>query len=276
MTSNIFDVNVDLCTGCQLCVIACKDEHVSAPRPPWADQQSETGQFWIRIDTIEAGPTPRVQVAHLPVMCQHCHNAPCITVCPEGAIKRRPDGLVWIDPETCNGCGLCEAACPYDVIYPNAELGIAQKCTGCAQRIDEDLQPRCVEMCPHDALTFTDAAERDDEPNPTGEVFHPEYLTEPRVGWSGLPAVSIAGRLLNNTGSDVVIGATVLVQDLAVDATYQVESDAFGEFRWKGEGVGHSFLVTVSQEGQVRTRQVVTGKLGVDLGTVNLPEYEGQ
>ena len=152
MGKKSFLIDVDKCSGCSLCIIACKDEHVGNSYAPWTAPQPDTGHFWIDVIPVERGKTPRVKMSYLPVLCQHCENAPCIKACPEDAIKRRADGLVWIDPAVCNNCGLCQEACPYDVIYMNEDLGIAQKCTGCAHRVDEGLLPRCAEVCPHDAI----------------------------------------------------------------------------------------------------------------------------
>ena len=159
MGTKKFLIDAEKCTSCQLCVIACKDEHVGADYLPWTKAQPSTGQFWVDVHGMERGRIPRVKVSYLPLLCQHCTNAACVTACPENAIKRRDDGLVWIDQEACTGCGLCQEACPYDVIYMNADLGVAQKCTGCAHRVDAGMLPRCAEVCPHDVILFGEAGD---------------------------------------------------------------------------------------------------------------------
>ncbi len=98
MGKKSFLIDVDKCSGCSLCIIACKDEHVGNSYAPWTATQPDTGHFWIDVIPVERGKTPRVRMSYLPMLCQHCENAPCIKACPEGAIKRRDDGLVWIDP----------------------------------------------------------------------------------------------------------------------------------------------------------------------------------
>ncbi len=141
MTHKAFLVDVEKCTGCKMCAVSCKDEHVAQSYAPWSEPQPVTGQFWVDVKAFERGKLPRVKVSYMPTFCQHCADAPCIKACGDNAILTRDDGLVWIDPKACTGCGKCEPACPYDVIFLNQDTGIAQKCTGCAHRVDEGLAP---------------------------------------------------------------------------------------------------------------------------------------
>lgn len=271
MSGKFFTVDADSCTACNLCVVACKDEHTETTQLPWAAAQPETGQFWVDIKSLEGGQTPRVAVIHMPMFCQHCENAPCMKACPETAIHRRPDGLVWIDPETCNGCRLCEEACPYDVIYFNEAENIAQKCTGCAHRVDEGLQPRCAEVCPHDAIVFHDTGAGDDVvAGEELEVLHPEFEAQPRVLWSSLPKASISGRVVDAEAREVIVGARVVVQDLFDDAVRVVESDSFGEFRLDGLEDQHKYKVSITHDGADEVLRVVTAEFGSDLGVLRL------
>jgi Fe-S-cluster-containing dehydrogenase component len=266
-----FIVDADKCTACQMCVIACKDEHVGRGYAPWSAPQPDTGQFWIRIDSKERGQIPRVRVTHLPIHCQHCADAPCIPACAQGAIKRRDDGLVWIDPALCNGCGDCQKACPYDVIYLNQDLKIAQKCTGCAHRVDEGLLPRCADICPHEAIVFTGlpagAATKHAEPL---EVFHPEFMTQPTVYWRGLPKPWIAGMLIDAARDEVIAGATVTVTDLLEPDSVRVQSDEFGEFWIRGLTVGRQYSVDIVQPGYRPFRAIMTADRDQDMGEVCL------
>jgi Fe-S-cluster-containing dehydrogenase component len=266
-----FLIDADKCTACQLCVVACKDEHVGSAYAPWTKPQPETGHFWIDVLSQERGRIPRVRVTHMPLMCQHCANAPCTKACPEGAIKTRPDGLVWIDPAACTGCGLCREACPYDVIYMNDELGIAQKCTGCAHRVDEGALPRCAEICPHDAIIFgedTDSPFRQaDRPL---ETYHPEYQAQPRVYWKGLPQPWIAGTVIDAVRDEVIAGATVTATDLFENHTFTVLSDAFGDFWIKNLAPGRKYRVEIKNDGCESVLAVVTTEGDQDLGTVAL------
>jgi Fe-S-cluster-containing dehydrogenase component len=265
MGKKSFLIDVDKCTGCKLCIIVCKDEHVGSTYAPWTKPQPDTGQFWIDVQSLERGRIPRVRMSYLPLLCQHCENAPCAKACPEGAIKTRPDGLVWIDPALCTNCGLCQEACPYDVIYMNDELGIAQKCTGCAHRVDEGALPRCVEVCPHDAILFGDAEE-----GGTPEVFHPEYKTEPRVHWKGLPKPWITGLVIDEALDEVISGASISSVDLFENGSVTVVSDEFGDFWIRGMEENRKYRVEISKQGYQDFLAIVTTDGDQDMGIVGL------
>ncbi len=266
MTEKTFLIDVEKCTGCMLCSIACKDEHVGTAYPPWTKPQPDTGQFWINVESLERGKIPRVRMSYLPILCQNCENAPCIEACPDAAIKTRADGLVWIDPEPCTGCGDCPAACPYGVIYFNDDLGIAQKCTGCAHRVDEGEAPRCVDACPHDAILFGEI-ETNKQPL---EIYHPEYEAGPRVYWQGLPRPWIAGTLIDAIADEVISGASVSVVDLSGDAPLSVLSDAFGDFWITGLETGQKYRVEIKMDGYEDFQAEVTTGDDQDLGTIKL------
>lgn len=272
MSDRVFVVDVDKCTGCKLCVIACKDEHVDNAYPPWTKAQPETGHFWVDIVALERGRQPRVRMSYLPLFCQHCADAPCISACAEGAIKTRNDGLVWIDPASCTGCGKCPGACPYKVIYMNSELGIAQKCTGCAHRIDQGSLPRCVDVCPHEAIVLggssrATAPEQDDRPT---EVYHPEYGARPRVLWKGLPRPWIAGNVVDAARDEVMAGVTVTASGPPGSATVVARTDVFGDFWIRGLDSDRNYQVEIRADGyQDVVREVTTGR-DQDLGTVGM------
>lgn len=96
------------------------------------------------------GSVPKVKIAYRPHLCMHCDNAPCVDSCSiDGAIYKREDGLTIIDPLKCTGCRNCVDTFPYEAIFFNEDLNIAQKCTGCAHLIDNGRkEPRCVDACP--------------------------------------------------------------------------------------------------------------------------------
>ena len=273
MDKKTFLIDVDRCSGCSLCVIACKDEHVENSHSPWTRAQPQTGQFWINVHSMERGRTPRVRMSYLPILCQHCENAACIKVCPEDAIKRRDDGLVWIDPNACTGCGLCQKACPYDVIYIDEEAGIAQKCTGCAHLVDAGSLPRCVQVCPHEAILFgndSDSALRGKNGQKL-EVYHPEYLAKPRVRWSNLPKPWIAGKVIDAANDEVMGAVEVTSLDLFDDASVTVLSDEFGDFWIKGLQKDRKYKLEIRKKGYEAFSTVVTVDREQDLGNICLP-----
>ena len=273
MAKKTFIVDAEKCSGCNLCIIACKDEHVGHGFLPWTKPQPDTGHFWIDVRVQESGRIPRVKVSHLPLLCQHCGNAACIKVCPDNAIKRRADGLVWIDPQKCTGCGLCETACPYDVIYMNKDLHIAQKCTGCAHRVDTGLLPRCVEICPHNAIAFgDDTASPFNEAGRDGalQIYHPEYQADPRVYWKNLPKPWIAGTIIDAESDEVISAATITSMDLFQDGSVTVHSDEFGDFWIKGLEKDRKYKIEVKKDGYEKFLAVVTTDSDQDLGDVCL------
>ena len=136
------------CSGCLTCVVACKDWH-DIPAGP---------VFWRRVTSMEKGRFPDLSVSFLSLSCLHCAEPLCAGACPAGAIsKRKEDGLVLVDQETCLGtenCGSpCQEACPYRVPQFGAEPGAKmQKCNLCFDRWREGKKPVCVEGCPMRAL----------------------------------------------------------------------------------------------------------------------------
>jgi molybdopterin-containing oxidoreductase family iron-sulfur binding subunit len=160
-------VAIDLkrCTGCQSCTVACKLENGTPP-----------GIFWTRVLEKEEGTYPFAYKLFMPIRCNHCSNPPCVTVCPTGASYIRDvDNLVLIDQDRCIGCHSCVVACPYEarsipesdkgyygvrktpyeqLSYRKWQVGTTQKCTLCVDRIDQGLNPACIDTCPTRALVF--------------------------------------------------------------------------------------------------------------------------
>lgn len=152
----IIRLKQDRCTGCYTCVVACKDWHDIPPGPI----------SYRRVVATEQGRYPDVRVRFRSVACDHCEDPPCISVCPVGAILKRPDGIVLVDSERCLGrdaCGGgCLAACPQGApqfgAEPHAKM---QKCDLCLDRLLAHKGPICVEACPTRALAMDDRDARD-------------------------------------------------------------------------------------------------------------------
>jgi tetrathionate reductase subunit B len=232
-------IDVDKCNGCYNCQVACKDEHVGNDWTPIAKPQPDTGHFWMQVTDIVQGSVPKVRVRYMHDMCQHCDEAPCIPACKSGAIYKRDDGIVIIDPEKCTGNRNCLEACPYKVIYFNTHLNISQKCTMCAHLLDKDWrEPRCVDACPTGALTF---GEEDDLKDliAQAEVLKPEANAKPRVYYLNLPnKYFVAGAVYDPQADEVLEGATVTLTNLKTKKTATLQTDFFGDFWFEKQEPG--------------------------------------
>lgn len=266
-----FVIDVAHCSGCYCCQIGCKDEHCGNDWTPYAKPQPDTGQFWLKINESVRGTIPKVKISYVPVLCQHCDNAPCIEACPvEGALYQRTDGLVIIDPKKCTGCQNCLDACPYDCIFFNPNLQIAQKCTGCAHLIDRGWpinEPRCVDNCPHSFIKFGEESELSSLIS-QAERLTPNFGSTPdtRVYYTGLPKRFIAGTVYDPVAEEVVIGATCT---LSGGGTGTATTDGFGDFWFEGLEVG-TFSLTIAAAGKTKTIDNISTEMDVNLGDIAL------
>ncbi len=138
------------CIGCHACTVACKSEN-NVP----------VGSFRTWVKYTEAGVFPQVKRHFSVLRCNHCTKAPCVTICPVNALEKRKDGIVDIDRDACIGCRACMQACPYDAIYLNEDSGAIEKCHFCAHRIEMNLEPACVIVCPEQAIVAGDLHDPD-------------------------------------------------------------------------------------------------------------------
>jgi tetrathionate reductase subunit B len=263
-------IDISKCNGCYSCQVACKDEHVGNDWTPYARPQPDTGQFWMRISENGRGSIPKVKVAYIPMLCMHCNDAACLSVCPEHAIYQRRDGIVIIDPEKCTGCRKCLDMCPYGALYFNWDINIAQKCTGCAHLLDKGWkEPRCVEVCPTGALTF---GEEDDLKDAIGkaEILYPESKTRPRVYYVGLPKRFVAGAIYDPEEDECIEGATVTLTDSGTGEEFTTKTDNFGDFWFDKLKVG-TYSLAIEKRGYYpkRIKSISTEK-DVNVGDMKL------
>jgi Fe-S-cluster-containing dehydrogenase component len=147
-------IDVEKCENCNNCFMACKDEHCGNDWPGYAASQPLHGHRWMNIRRKERGQFPVIDAAYLPTPCMHCDDPPCQRAAKNGAVIKRPDGIVLIDPQKARGQKALVQSCPYGAIWWNEEQQIPQKCTFCAHLLDSGWTgPRCVQACPTGALS---------------------------------------------------------------------------------------------------------------------------
>jgi formate dehydrogenase iron-sulfur subunit len=168
-----FYTDTTVCIGCKACQVACHQwNDLPAERGPngrelpmlSGNSYDNTGSLssvnWRHVKFIEqfSPDANRTQAAWLMMsdVCKHCKEAPCLEVCPTGAILRTEFDTVYINPPACNGCRDCVSACPFGVIHMSKgkEGGIAQKCTFCYDRLKHGLTPACAQACPTQSIRF--------------------------------------------------------------------------------------------------------------------------
>jgi formate dehydrogenase iron-sulfur subunit len=129
MTALIY-AHAERCLDCRACEVACGREH------------GASNVIVVRVEDRFAAP----------LMCRHCHPAPCVAVCTAGALTAA-DGLVVLDAGRCTGCGLCLLACPFGVMAWTADGRAVHHCDLCAERLATGREPVCALTCPAGALS---------------------------------------------------------------------------------------------------------------------------
>jgi Fe-S-cluster-containing dehydrogenase component len=191
-------IDLDRCTGCEACVVACTAEN---NLPIVGEKRfSEHREIkWIRIERYWSGEYPNAKLSFIPMLCQQCDQAPCETACPVSATYHNQDGLNTQIYNRCIGTRTCAVYCPYEVRFFNwfsytwdapleqqlnpdvtvREKGVMEKCTFCIQRIRQakdhakddgrrrlregDIQPACAQACPTKAIVFGDRNDPDSQ-----------------------------------------------------------------------------------------------------------------
>lgn len=185
MTRLGFALLSDNCIGCHACTVACKSEH---------DVPLGVNRTWLKY--IETGEFPNTGRSFSVMRCNHCDDAPCMTICPTHALFRADNGVVDFDDDRCIGCKSCMNACPYDAIYINPATNTAHKCNFCNHRVEVGLEPACVVVCPTQAIVTGDL---DDPDSPISKIVArdqtavraPEQGTNPKVFYRGVDQASL-------------------------------------------------------------------------------------
>ena len=174
-----FAIDLRKCIGCHACTIACKAEH-----------QIPVGVNRCWVKTVEKGTFPDTKRFFFPVLCNQCEDAPCVRICPTNALFKRRDEIVDLNASSCIGCRACMEACPYDQIFIDPNTHTAEKCNFCANRVENQLLPACVSVCPTECRIFGDL---DDPRSEVAQIVQreafmlrkPEKGTGPKVFYLG-------------------------------------------------------------------------------------------
>ncbi|MBI4349941.1 MAG: 4Fe-4S dicluster domain-containing protein [Elusimicrobia bacterium] len=213
-------IDLDTCTGCGACVLACSAENNQVLGSP-AEAAMNRVIRWLKILPSQEGEYPLVKQRLLPMTCLHCEHPPCTKVCPVNATYRNEEGIVGQVYPRCIGCRYCLNACPYTIKFYNWKepvwpagmegsfnpdvsvrpIGVTEKCLFCHHRLQRareeaaaqgrplqagDYQPACAEVCPAKAITFGDLNDPDSAVSVLARdirAFHllEELGTEPKV-----------------------------------------------------------------------------------------------
>jgi len=269
-------IDVSKCVACYTCFIACKDEYWDNDYPPYTAAQPRHGQFWMSLVKKERGKYPWVRVAHLPLPCMQCDDAPCIKAAKDGAVYKRDDGIVVIDPKKAVGQKQIVDSCPWGVIYWNEEKKLPQKCTFCAHRLEEGKTPRCVQSCPSEAIKFGDLD------NPKSDVsqllksgkaeeFHPEYNAKSRVYYLDLHKITknfIAGAVVFEDTNECAEDVAVTLRDSRGNISL-TETNNYGNFEFDGLDAGE-YSVSFECKGYTPKSKDVTLETASYLGDIIL------
>lgn len=268
-------IDVTKCNGCYNCFLSCRDEHYGNEYPGYSAAQPLNGQFWMQLVEIERGEYPKPKLSYIPKPCMHCADAPCIDAAKDGAVYRRDDGIVVIDPEKAVGQKEIVNACPYRVIFWNEEKEIPQKCTMCAHRLDEgEKMPRCVESCPTGALVFGDLDDPASEISQLAarlkpQSLNPEFKTNSLVQYFGVPKRFVAGEVVyqNNNGE---CAANVKVVLSGGGKELETLTDIFGDFEFEGLEKDETYTLAIAADGYTAKEMEFTVRRDVNLGEIVL------
>jgi Fe-S-cluster-containing dehydrogenase component len=156
-------IDLNRCTGCKACVVACKTQNKSAP-----------GRFNTRVIELEDVGPRGSRVTFTPIQCNQCEDPPCVKSCRLKATFKLPNGIVVTDWDKCASLGNCVRACPFDARYLDPRHDdMVDKCDFCIDRLDQGLLPACVEACDAGARIFGDFND------PKGEFA--AYLQRPEL-----------------------------------------------------------------------------------------------
>jgi Fe-S-cluster-containing dehydrogenase component len=272
-------IDVAACTNCQLCALATMDEYIGNDWPGYAAPMPKHGHRWVDILQKERGQVPMIDIGYVPTMCNHCDDAPCIKAAKDGAVAKRDDGIVIIDPVKAKGQKQLVESCPYGHIWWNEELNLPQAWPFDAHLIDQGWQQtRGQQSCPTGAMRaikVEDAEMAQLARDEQLKVIKPDLGTKPRIYYKNLwryDSCFIGGTLsaAKDEVVDCVEGTAIRLLKDGV-AVAETKSDNYGDFKFDrlSEGSGrYSVEIAVAD----LPKKVVEVELGVSthIGEIRL------
>jgi Fe-S-cluster-containing dehydrogenase component len=259
-------IDVAKCENCNNCVLAAKDELVGNNFPGYSAPHAAQGTGAIRIERTTRGTTPMVDAAYVPRMCNHCDNAPCLKAGADGAVRKRDDGIVIIDPVKAKGRRDLVASCSYGAMVWNEEQQLPQTWFFDAHLLDTGwAAPRCVGVCPTQAIEAVKTSDATMALRVQAEslrTLQPELGTRPRVHYRNLHRADrcfIGGSVTTQISSLVECVADAEIELLFGNRSLaQTRSDAFGDFRFDGLEAGSGpYEIRIQHTTFGRTERVV-------------------
>jgi Fe-S-cluster-containing dehydrogenase component len=232
-------VDVARCDNCRVCFLAVKDEYVGNDFPGYSAAQPAHGHNWLDIRRKERGAYPLVDARFMPVMCNHCDDAPCLKAARGGAVRKRPDGIVIIDPVKSRGQRQIVDACPYGAVCWNEEQQVPQAWPFDAHLLDQGwTRTRAEQACPAHAfrtVKVEDEEMRRIQADEGLEVLEPGLGTRPRVYYKNLHLMTqcfVGGTLVAQVaGIEECAAGVMVVLEQDGREVGRATTDAFGEFK---------------------------------------------
>jgi len=273
-------IDVARCENCHNCVLATKDEYMDNRFPGYSASHPRHGNEWIRIDRKVRGAVPLVDSAYLVSLCNHCDDAPCIKAAG-GAIRKREDGIVLIDPELAKGKKDLVNACPYGHIHWNEEETLPQTWPFDAHLLDSGwTEPRCAQACPTEAIKafkLSDAEMASKAQSEQLQVLQPELGTKPRVYYKNLHRFNkafIGGSVVAPiAGRDECIEGAKASLKRSTTLVAEAYTDQFGDFKFDNLPLdGASYTLAIDHPMFGSSELSVTVSESVYLGEIHLPD----